>query len=408
MIVSTILLVVGIAAAVLGFTTAPLRAKAAFITNFVYFGGVAQGAFIFAVAMVITRCRWGRPLKRLAEVMGLFLIPMYILLIIFLLSGGLSVYPWMHEALPPHKTIYLSEPFFVARQVVGIGLLIFLDLALIRASWRSDLGVAAKRLGNKAPSWWGSLIADWKGDEAEIAANMRRQITVAPMIAICYALVWSMVAVDISMSLAPHWYANMFPAWYFMSSFWSGLVYIGILSLVLRDWLGITGLLRPNVYHDLGKLIFGLCMFWGYTTYATYLAIWYGNMTEEIGYILLRTEIEPWATLSRVVVVMCFLMPFGMLLSRGLKKIPVAFMSALSIIAVGVWLERFLVVTPSIWMEDTLPLGPLEVCMALGFLGAFVGFVAKIMAQLPPVPFTDEMMNPDPEHIHVHPAHAHH
>ncbi|MDP6932036.1 MAG: hypothetical protein QGG40_03930, partial [Myxococcota bacterium] len=196
-------------------------------------------------------------------------------------------------------------------------------------------------------------------------------------------------------------------AWYFMSCFWSGMVAIGMYSLLARDWLGLKSLLTGAVYHDLGKLTFALCMFWGYTTLAQYLAIWYGNMTEEIGFILLRTSVEPWATVSKVVLLTCFLVPWGVLLSRGLKKIPSAYLSITSVIAIGLWLERYLVVTPSVWKEDTLPLGFIEIGMALGLLGAMVGFVTWFLSRVPPVTITDPWMQPHPDDVHVHPSDAH-
>ena len=228
----------GLVAAFFGFMNEPLRAQATFIINFVYFGGIAQGSFMFAVVMVLTNCRWGRPIKRLAEVIGLFLIPLYLMLIVFLLAGGIELYPWMHEDLSAyaHKSVYLTKDFFIARQVCGIGLLIVLDLILLRASWRADMAVAAKTLSkDKVPAFWSSFTAGWGSDDsAEIAKAFRTQLVVAPVLVASYALLWSMVAVDLSMSLAPHWYANMFPAWYCMSSFWTALVFIGILSHALR------------------------------------------------------------------------------------------------------------------------------------------------------------------------------
>jgi hypothetical protein len=401
------LVVIGVLSAAYGFMTHPDRERGAFIVNFLYFGGIAQGGFMLACISAITKGRWPRPLKRMAEAFGLFLIPMYILLIVFLLGGGLNAYEWFHwtEAeAPPHKAIYLNPTFFVARQVVGIGLLLVLDLLFIRASLRSDLGYAAARLGDKAPAWWGRLTAGWQGEAAEIAASTERQARLAPAVAVTYALVWSMVAIDISMSLTPHWYANMFPAWYFMSCIWSGLVYLGMFSTILRKWMGATKLLTPNVYHDLGKLTFGMTMFWAYTLFAQYLPIWYGNMTEEIGFILLRTELQPWATLSKVVIMLCFLVPWTMLLSRGLKKSPPAYLLVTFIIATGIWLERFLVVMPAVWKEETLPLGIGEIGMTLGFLGAFILVVVGFLSKVPPIVVSDPFLAPDPDHVHVLPS----
>ena len=206
------------------------RALANFLQNTVFWLGVSQGGFMLAVAMTLTKARWGRSLKRIAEAFGLFVPILYVGLLTFLLLGGDQIFPWMHEDLPHHKAVYLTESFFFWRQVVGLGLLIVLNLLYIRASWRPDLGVMKERLGDEAPEWFDKFIKDWKGIEVEAEVSEAAQRKWGVLIAITYSLVFSVAAVDLSMSLSPHWFANMFPAWFFMSSMWSGLVAIGIYS----------------------------------------------------------------------------------------------------------------------------------------------------------------------------------
>lgn len=398
------LTMVGFAGVVVGLFTQTDRTLAAFLFNFLYFAGIAQGGFMLAPVSSITKARWSRPLKRVAEAFALAMPIYYLMLLVFLLSGGLHLY-WWYEAteLTPHKEIWLNPSFFVAREAVGLGLLIVLSLLYVRASLRADLGVAAARLGDQAPAWWARFIADWKGEHEEVQAAEDKMARLSPPLAIAFFFMWSIMVVDLSMSLS-HWYANMFPAWYTASCFWSGLVFLGIVSLLARNWLGIGGLLTGAVYHDLGKLTFGFCMFWAYTLFAQYLAIWYGNMTEEIGFVLLRTHVEPWASVSRAVILLCFLVPFALLLNRSLKKVPSAYLGVMGIIALGLWLERYLVVVPSVSDAKSLPMGVPEISMALLMLGIFVTVVTWFLSKVPPVPVSDPYMMPHPEAIEVHPS----
>jgi hypothetical protein len=388
------------------------RAMVDFLQNIVFWIGVSQGGFMLAVALTLTKGRWGRPLKRIAEAFAIMMPVLYIGLITFLLLGGIEVFPWVAEArahaLPAHKAVYLTEPFFLWRQVIGLGILIGLDWMYIKASWRPDIGMMAEKLGDQAPGWYHRFTKDWTNLEDEIERSEQQQRKWGALIVVAYSLIFSIISVDLSMSLAPHWFANMFPAWFFMSSMWSGLVAIGIFSLLAGRWLHIEYLLKPVVYHDLGKLIFAFCMFWGYTTYAQYLAIWYGNMTEENGFILLRTQLEPWAGLSKVVVMTCFVIPWALLLSRGMKKIRSSFLAVSTIILVGIWLERFVVMVPSVWRGDTLPIGLGEVLMPLGFGGTMVLLVCWVLSKIPAAPVTDKMSAPNALEVHVHPRHGHH
>ena len=406
------LLVVGLGFGAYGFFTDPTRAGGAFITNFMYFNGIAVGGFMLTPITVITNSRWPRRLKRFSEALGMFIPVTWALCAIFLVAGGVDVYPWVAEGaageLPPHKSIYLTKGFFIIRQVGGQGILMVLALLMIRASLRADLAHAKAHLGEATPKGWPwSMFGDLGDPKAETERSLKTQRTLAPLMAVSYAVIYTMVAVDMSMSLSPHWYANMFPAWLFMSSIWSGLVYIALFSLLARQWLGVRELLPSNVYHDLGKLTFAFCMFWGYTTFAMYLPIWYGNMTEEIGFILLRTSTAQWKPVAQAVFLLCFLAPWTILLSRGLKKIPSAYISVACVIAVGLWLERYLVNVPSIHLGEGLPF-LVEIGMGLGFLGALILVVTTFLSKVPAATIADPFMQPDPDHVHVVPAGAAH
>ncbi len=382
------------------------RTRGIILVNLVYFMGVAMGGCVLAVVMQITWARWGRPIKRIAESFIVVMPILWLILVLFLLAlGGFGIYEWYThpEELHGHKQIYLTAPFFGVRMIGGIGFLSLLGLLFFRNSLRPDLGIAAETLGDKAPSWWGQITAGWKGSETETADSKRRNHILAPIFLMLFALIWSMVAFDLVMSLAPHWYANMFGAWYFSASFWLGLIWVGMISLACRGWMGIEKLVTPTLYHDLGKLVFAFTIFWTYLFFSQLLAIWYGNMTEEIGFLLVRLALPPWQNLSKVVITMCFFIPFATLLSRGLKKMPLGFFSILVVVAVGIWLDFYLLIMPSIWKSTTLPLGPIEIGVTAGFLGLFLYTVQRVLSSVPPVALTDECMYPDPRFMHVHP-----
>jgi hypothetical protein len=231
----------------------------------------------------------------------------------------------------------------------------------------------------------------------------------------------SLVAFDLLMSLSPWWYANMFGAWFFVSCVWTAMAMLGIYALLAKDWLGIGDRITKSVTHDLGKLILAFCMFWAYTTFAQLLPIWYGQLPEETDFLLVRlfqlTDVVPagnvpWYWLADVVGAMCFVIPFTVLLSRGIKKMKWPFIAILCVILVGVFLERSLVVYPSVHMEPTFPLVNLILVggsVWVGFLGAFVLTVTAALSQLPALNVADPKVAPHPwdEHLHSLDA-AHH
>ena len=141
----------------------------------------------------------------------------------------------------------------------------------------------------------------------------------------------------------------------------------------------------------MGKLLLGFCMLTGDFFYSQFLVIWYGNLPEETKYVILRVRQEPWAPLAWTVLVICFGIPFIILLSRKIKSQPKPMMALSALILVGMWLERFLLIAPSLWKGQEIPLGLSELLITAGFLGAMALTVIFFLNKFPLLPLSDPL-----------------
>ncbi len=116
----------------------------------------------------------------------------------------------------------------------------------------------------------------------------------------------------------------------------------------------------PRQFHDLGKLLLGFCVVTGDFFFSQFLVIWYGNLPEEAQYVIFRVRNTPWQSLAWTVLIVCFALPFVILLSRKIKMKPRAMVMLGIIILIGMWLERLLLIAPSLWKGEQLPLGMTE------------------------------------------------
>jgi len=91
------------------------------------------------------------------------------------------------------------------------------------------------------------------------------------------------------------------------------------------------------------------------------------------------------------VLIVCFALPFILLLSRRIKLRHDLMVILCSVILVGMWLERFLLVVPSLWKNDRLPLGILELFISLGFLGIMGLCVWLFLRRYPLMPVSDPL-----------------
>lgn len=351
------------------------RAWGVYLVNFVFFAGLSFGAVLFVAVLNMTNAVWGRPLKRPAESLGAF-IPLSFLLFALLYLGKDSIFPWI--AHPVHgKEAWLSAPFLFLRSGVGLLALGAAGLALLHYSLRRSRPFPARENPDLPP---GEPDPGW-----------RKETVLSPVFGILYAVVLSLLAFDLIMSLDPHWFSTLFGAYYFIGSFYTALAAILLLSALGRKPLGLEKFIGEKHFHDLGKLLLAFCLITGDFFYSQFLVIWYGNLPEETKYVLLRVRGPAWQPVAWAVLVGSFAVPFLVLLSRKIKRIPAA-MAALALLILGsMWLERFLLVAPSLWKGESFSFGFVELGVTAGFLGAFALCVLFFLQKFPLLPFGDPL-----------------
>lgn len=183
--------------------------------------------------------------------------------------------------------------------------------------------------------------------------------------------------------------STLFGAYIVIGSFYGGLAATAISAVRTRKPLGLETALGRDQFHDLGTLLFGFCLTTVAFFWSQYAVIWYGNLPEETEYVILRTKEMPWAPFAGAVLLMSFLGPALLLISRWMKQNAMALAAVSSVIVIGMWLERYLLVVPSLWHRPELPLGWIELLITLGFLAAFLltylAFVTRVSILAGPV-----------------------
>ena len=111
-------------------------------------------------------------------------------------------------------------------------------------------------------------------------------------------------------------------------------------------------------------------MFWAYLMWAQFLVIWYGNLPEETGFVFARLW-GHWLPIGRAVLLGMFVIPFIGLLGVAPKKFPATLGLFTAVSLVALWLERYLLVVPSVTTAAPM-FGLPELGPTLAFLGLFL------------------------------------
>ncbi|MGA9408124.1 MAG: hypothetical protein WBW71_13405 [Bacteroidota bacterium] len=356
------------------------RAWQIYYVNFVLWTAIAQGGVVFSAAYRITNGTWGEPFRRTGEGMVSFL-PVSFVLFIGVFLGRSEIYPWLHEATG--KESWLNAPFFFTRDAAVFLCMMWLSYRYVRTSLRPELGQYRAHIPEKFQGFIGRLVRDWEGDDREAAKSLSAIAKLVPAMLISFAVLYSLLGFDLLMSLDPRWYSTLYGWLFFLHGFYGALVVITILTMTARKAFKLETGFTTRQFHDLGRLVMGFCMLSGGFYWSQYLVIWYGNLTEEIPYLLMRFRNPLWAPFTWYYIIFAFFFPLVIFLSRRAKEKPAVLVIVASIILSSLFVERFLAVAPFLWHESYLPFGIMELLVSLAFAAGFALAWFKFISMVP-------------------------
>lgn len=379
----------------------------AYLTSWIYWTGLALGALVWSAALRITSARWGRSLLRFFEAPAAFL-PISAVLFIGLVFGGWTshIYEWVHHPTY-HKEAWLTPGFLFGRQAVVVAILFTIALAYLYHSLKADVRVLK---GNRnAPAFFQRLFDTATGSEEEWNGTQKRLTRLSIAYAFAFALGASAIAFELVMSLEPYWYSTMFGGFYFAGNMLVGMAFTVLTAGALRRRGLLEKYVGPLQFWDAGKLMFAFTMVWTYLMWSQYLPIWYGNMHEEIGYVIKRTE-GPYKEWGFMLLGLIWLLPWTILMPRANKERPMIAGTASVIILVAMWLERWTMVVPSQFTEAPVPaeLAVFPNWIDLGTTALFAGLFLLswrfFLKSAPILPVGDPVFH----HVVEHGSHGHH
>lgn len=350
--VGAVLAIVGGLVLVWGLSGQTERAWWAYHVGFVYSIAIAQALVVVAAVQKLVKGRWANLLVRFGEAaVGYQFVALALYAGVYI--GREHIFTWLHE---PRAELgwWLTSPAFFIRNGLILAALAWLSWRFVRRDVAPDV----------------QELQDGRPVELD-AEQDRLLMRDAAILVVAFAFGYTMLAYDLIMSLAHKWVSNLFGAFYFIGGFLGALALLAVFAIAFRGPMGITALISRKTLHDLGKLIFGFTVFWTYLMWSQFLVIWYGNLPEETWFIFYRLY-GPWKPVGVAVFLLVFLTPFAGLLFVRTKQFPPTLVGFSLVSLVGLWLERYLEVVPSVNHGVGPAIGLLEIGALVFFAGVFL------------------------------------
>lgn len=371
---------IALVASLFGWRLAPEAFYRAWLVGWIWVLGIALGAHGVHLVHILSRGAWGIVVRRLLEAAGRTL-PALALFAIPVLLGLASLYPWadrarvVHDELLRHRQPWMSVPFATLRLVLYFAVWAGFSLALSALSKKQDSAV----------------------DPA--GAERRMQILAGPGL-VLHVLAVSFFSFDFLMSVNPHWYSTIYGLYVLGGQAVSGMALVILTELLLSSRPPFSGVLQKRHVHDHGKLLLAFMMLWGYFAISQFLIIWSGNLPEEVGFFKDRLT-GGWGAVAAVIVLLHFVLPFSLLLSRDLKRDVRKLSLVAAVLLVMRWVDLYWLAAPAFspgrfrfhWLDLAAPI-------AMG--GLWLWLYAGRLASRPILPVHDPHL---PEAIALPEAH---
>ena len=287
---------------------------------FLFWLALPLGSLALVMLHHMTGGAWGLAIRRLLEA-SMRTLPAFALLFLPIALGMGRLYEWTHadavaqDPVLQAKAPYLNTGFFLIRAAAYFGLWIGLARLLNRMSERYD------RTGERT--------------------QVRRMRAVSGPGIVAYGMGMTFASVDWAMSLEPHWFSTIYGVMFIVGQGLATLAFAIVVSAWLSRQAPFDRWLKPDHFHDLGKLLFAFVMLWAYVAFSQFLIIWSGNLAEETPWYVNRGVggaglANGWNLVALALVVLHFFLPFLVLLSRRAKRN----VAVLSKIALGIFCLR--------------------------------------------------------------------
>lgn len=386
-----------------------------YLHNAVFFTGIAFISLFTLAAFTTAWAGWHTNVKRVWEAFALFLTPGAILMLVIVagvLFGFNHIYHWAdaeavaEDPILDGKKAFLNPIMYTIFTVVVMGTFIFFVRKIRSISLEEDVHGA-------------------NGLENDFKHHRKLRVWSAAFLPFAgffsAAIIWQWI-----MSIDAHWYSTLF-AWYTGASWFVAAMALTIMLLIYLKSRGYLPQVNADHFHDIGKYMFGISIFWTYLWFSQFMLIWYANVGEETVYFYDRMNDYP--VLFYANLVLNFILPFFILMRNDNKRKFGPMFTASLFVFFGHWLDMFLMIKPGarhtamehmahhgehaadaahegehaleFMMGFTLP-GLLEIGAMIGFLAFFLYFVLNQLAKAPLAPKNDPYLD-EAEHHSVWP-----
>jgi hypothetical protein len=273
------------------------------------------------------------------------------------------LFPWanhelvQHDKVLQHQRVYFNTTWLIIRAAIYFAIWIAM----------------AMRLGR------GSLEYE-RTDDFGIVRRMRK-LSAGGLVVLVVTI--SLAAVDWVMSRELHFFTTIIGFIVAVGMTLSAMALVVALLRILIEQDELRKFVSGDVLIDLGNLLLTLVILWAYMSFAQLLIIWMGNIDHETPWYIHRglgQRGSIWSIIALLLLLLHFVVPFLMLLSRDAKRDLKVITSVALLILVMRAVDVYWLIAPSSASDEHRShLSWMDLPLLIGMFGLwFAAFVAML------------------------------
>src|SRR3989338_4659195 len=310
-----------------------------YITNFVFFIGISHAGTLISAILIVIHAEWRRPFTRAAEAITVFSLPF----------GAASIIADMgrpDRLLNVIRYARLQSPILwdvICITTYLISSCIFFYVCLI-----PDIAICRDKFQSKGFRKWlyTKLAWGWQGRELEQKRLDKIIAFFAIFLTLLVVTVHTVVSWIFGMTIQPGWHSTIIGPYFLTGAIFSGVAAVVIVVTILRKLFKLEEYIKPVHYDNLGKFLLAFTLLWFYMTFAEYLTTFYGQEVSHMKVFNAKFFGE-FSGLFWTMITLCFILPLVILVRKKTRTIAGLVIASISI-NIGMWLERFLVIVPTL------------------------------------------------------------
>ncbi|MEE9235661.1 MAG: NrfD/PsrC family molybdoenzyme membrane anchor subunit [Candidatus Acidoferrales bacterium] len=366
---------------------------AVYITNFVFWVGIAHSGTLISAILYLFRARWRASISRSAEAMTVFAV----------MTAGLFPLihigrPWFFYWLIPYpnqRGLWINFRSPLIWDVFAVGTYFTVSAIFLYVGMIPDLAAARDHTTGLRRHLYSLLALGWQGTGRQWKHFSSLYLFLAALATPLVISVHSVVSWDFAVSIMPGWHSTIFAPYFVAGAILSGLAMLLVLTIPMRKLMNLEQYITVRHLEQVAKLIIVTSLIVTYAYACEFFIAWYSNNPYEQHAFWYRAlggyKLPFWIMVS------CnSLVPLTLLFKKMRTNLKVLFVAAI-LINVGMWLERFVIITgslsqnfqPSYFADKVYSPTWVEIAITVGSFAWFFFWFLLFVKNFPPVPMSE-------------------